>query len=436
LGIRELMEFRLWQLCEKRFTILEPTRHLIEIDAVDLGAIHSERLHRKLARMAHQTTGDNYEDAEYSLILHGPPGSSKTAITEALAMEMWRSTYPERRKVRLIRITPADFTRKGEDRLDSEARIIFGILGRVRGVTILFDEIDDLLRIREGRGDASFFKLVVPAMLNRLQDLRDAAPRQEICFVLATNYVDRIEPALMRKGRIDARYALVYPDRESRCCTLGKRVTKLRELRLKNQEEEWAEWAADVLERDFSAIIIEGTDYWPWKTFDAFCKLVVEELKDVWQRESTEESKKAKAREAIRRELQDKKAEILKHVYDSSRQKRLAASSELRNEIVQYSFAGSQDLKSFINEILGHLREMKIRLKVERVSKFDGRSWPNGLEDDLMVVLGKEPKHKMGQIIEWRGWDPGGRKAPGPESPEPKGSPTPNRRPRRSRTPG
>ncbi len=88
---------------------------------------------------------------------------------------------------------------------DSEARLIFDLLGGVRGVTVFFDEIDDLLRRRTGGGNhhSSFMELVVPAMLNCLADLRDACPRQEICFLLATNCVDSIEPALIRKGRID-----------------------------------------------------------------------------------------------------------------------------------------------------------------------------------------------------------------------------------------
>jgi hypothetical protein len=126
---------------------------------------------------------------------------------------MWHATTHDRQ---LVRVTPGDFTIHGEDRLDSEARFIFSLLSRVRGATILFDEIDDLLRLRQSTTTLAFIELVVPAMLNRLQDLRDAAPRQEICFVLATNYIERIEPALTRPGRIDCLLVVPYPDAPAR----------------------------------------------------------------------------------------------------------------------------------------------------------------------------------------------------------------------------
>lgn len=406
LGIRELMEFRLWQLCERRFTTFEPSRRLIKIDAVDLGAIHSHRLHRRLARMARQAAGDDYKDAEYSLILHGPPGSSKTAITEALAMEMWRSSPSgERRKAHLIRITPADFTRKGEDRLDSEARIIFDVLGRVRGVTVLFDEIDDLLRIRDSRGDASFFKLVVPAMLNRLQDLREACPRQEICFVLATNYVDRIEPALMRKGRIDASIPLVYPDRESRRCTLGKRVAELRQLE-KSGTADWAGWAAGLLDGPLGGEVISETDYWPWKAFDTFCQTAPEELREVW-RSVKEEDRDVEALQRVRRQLRQASAVIPKRVYDSSRKERLRASAALQNELLQYSFAGAEDMASLLTHLFGHIRDIDGTDLQEVIAPFisEGKLRAEAAKA-LEIVLGEDLEYRMSEILQWRGWTP------------------------------
>lgn len=252
LEIREMVEMRLWQLCQRRFTEIQSTKRLTEIAPVDLGAAHGKRLHRRLMTMARLTElQETYDEQPYGLVLHGPPGSSKTVIVEGLGREMWRSTSE---RTRIIRITPSDFTRQGEARLDSEARFIFELLTHLRGVTILFDEIDDFLRRRVASEKASFIQLIIPAMLNRLQDLRDAAPRQEICFIIATNFVDKIEPALLRRGRIDAVIPVAYPDAWSRHAILERNVTNA--LVTKTQSEK----------------IVKKTDGWPWSTFNDLTK--------------------------------------------------------------------------------------------------------------------------------------------------------------------
>jgi len=283
LEIRELIEFRLWELCERRFFVLPTARALDEVDPVDLGSRHDRRVHHLLRRTARESRGANWKEAKYSFVLHGPPGSSKTAIAEALGTEMAGSSRP-----RVVRVTPADFTRRGEAGVDAEARFIFDLLTHVRRVTIIFDEIDDLLRRRELKGGPSFLKMVVPAMLNRLQDLRDAAPRQELCYVVAMNYVDNVEPALVRPGRIDAAIPVVYPDSWSRENTLE---------RLAKKEKAESRLAADVRTH-----IVNRTVGWPWTTFQRMCahllrdkqiieidavekavKLFESELQEVWQ---------------------------------------------------------------------------------------------------------------------------------------------------------
>ncbi len=210
--------------------------------------------------------------AEYSLVLHGPPGSSKTKLAEALSTEMWR--FASRwgpQEHRLIRITPADFTRMGEDRLDSEARAIFDLIMGVRGVTVFFDEIDDLLRQRNtGKDRPQFMDLVVPAMLNRLADLRAACPRQELCFILATNYVENIDSALIRKGRIDASIPVVYPDFMSRMAiAIGELHLKLREAGLNNSQA-----------LQCHRLIARGTAQWPYLAILSLCRGLFPRLKN------------------------------------------------------------------------------------------------------------------------------------------------------------
>jgi hypothetical protein len=278
LEIRNLVEYRLWELCNKRFTVLSSDKPLREIAPVDLGAAHPKRLHRTLGWVAYRARM-NRPEAEFSLVLHGPPGSSKTKLAEALSAEMWKlSNKWGPNEPRLIRITPADFTRMGEDRLDSEARAIFDLLSGVRAVTIFFDEIDDLLRQRSTNKDRpTFMQLVVPAMLNRLADLRSACPRQEICFILATNYVDHIDSALIRKGRIDKSLPVVYPDFVSRVAlSIGETEKNLKKSEYKELETRKKE-VSDLL-NDQHENIAKATRGWPYLTLTSLCGFLVRKL--------------------------------------------------------------------------------------------------------------------------------------------------------------
>ena len=248
LEIREIIEDRLWSICRERFTVLTKLKRLTEIDPVDLGAKHEVRLQTRLLRNA-ASARLNEDKAEYSYVLHGPPGSSKSVLGQAIGSEMWSE---ERSSPRFVRITPADFTRRGESGLDFEARFIFRLLSHVRGVTIFFDEIDDLLRVREIGAEASFIRLVIPGMLNRLQDLRDSARAQQICFLLGTNYIDQIEPALIRPGRIDLAIPVPYPDAWSRQAILEDKTK-------------------GVVSNALTEHIVKATAEWPWTTYRKLC---------------------------------------------------------------------------------------------------------------------------------------------------------------------
>ena len=338
-------------ICEKRFAVVNVDKSLQNIEPVDLGVRHEHRLHHKLWKIARTTDLDDDGQGEYSFVLHGPPGSSKTILAQALSNEMWRTLafFHRFHKSRLIRITPADFTRHGEDRLDSEARSIFELLSHVRGVTVFFDEIDDLLHKRTPAQELQFMELVIPAMLNRLADLRDACPHQQICFLISTNYIENIEPALLRDGRIDAVIPVVYPDVESRYAMLGKHLDQIQEEMDKLRHELSAK--PDELSRlqanlwvlnEKRSYIIEHTNLWPWRTLD---KLLREYSSP---RNAQEHPRDIKARIEV----------YESHLAISSYLERLRVttpmSQELVNEFVRYEFghntiAGSEESDCFEN---------------------------------------------------------------------------------------
>ena len=91
---------------------------------------------------------------------------------------------------------------------------------------VLFDEIDSFLLHRDSkryREQDTAFQFMTPGMLTKLNDLR----REKVVLcVIATNYDNRIDPAIKRTGRVDKRYLVLPPDLGARRRILRELVTK------------------------------------------------------------------------------------------------------------------------------------------------------------------------------------------------------------------
>lgn len=165
---------------------------------------------------------------ENSLLLYGPPGTGKTTVAEQMVIEL---QWP------LLTITVSDFLADGAAEVEARAKGVFQVLQEQREIVILFDEIDQFLLDRNSEGyknQTGIFQFMTPGMLTKFQDLRDAA---QSVFIVATNYEERIDSAIKRKGRFDSRFFLSLPDRKRRLAFLWQFLCK----RLPNliKEEEW-----------------------------------------------------------------------------------------------------------------------------------------------------------------------------------------------------
>ena len=142
------------------------------------------------------------EDAKYSMLLYGPPGTGKTTVAEKLAESL---------KWKLITITPSDFLAGGSGEVEARAKAIFRCLNEQKDGVILFDEIDHFLLDRESKeyqNQQGIFQFMTPGMLPKIKKLHD---NKRSIFIIATNYEERIDPAIKRKGRIDISCALMPP---------------------------------------------------------------------------------------------------------------------------------------------------------------------------------------------------------------------------------
>lgn len=150
---------------------------------------------------------DRAPSKNHSMLLYGPPGTGKTTIASSIANAL---------RFRLITVTVSDFLGAGGALVEARAKAIFQMLEAQSDCVILFDELDAFLLDRDSdhyRRQDTLFQFLTPGMLTKINDLRDA---KRSIFIIATNYANRIDPAIKRPGRIDQKYLLLTPDLEKR----------------------------------------------------------------------------------------------------------------------------------------------------------------------------------------------------------------------------
>ena len=153
--------------------------------------------------------GARYHDevvAHYAFVLYGPPGTGKTHFQSILAGELG---WP------LVTLTIGDFLHDGEDRLGRRTVDVFRRLAFLCNACIVFDEFDEMVADR-GEKDVPRLPLLTAAILPLLATLREQARANGCIVTFTTNYLENIDRAAIRGGRVDESLLLMYPDYHSR----------------------------------------------------------------------------------------------------------------------------------------------------------------------------------------------------------------------------
>ena len=216
--------------------------------------------------------------SKFSFILYGPPGTSKTFMAKAVAGELG---WP------LIVFSPSDFLAGGEAAVEIRSREIFKSLNNGSRLVYFFDEIDELILDRSVQRDKerSIFTFLTPSFLTKLQDLRDAAKKRGFIFIIGTNYLDRIDPAAKRGGRIDEQYLLAYPDTISRTNMIlndlrKKFKIKDGELEVPGDLKHNLETKPDNKNETFLSLLIQSSALLSYEGLKGLCKETWENRKD------------------------------------------------------------------------------------------------------------------------------------------------------------
>jgi len=139
------------------------------------------------------------EKVKISAIFFGPPGTSKTKLTEYIAQFL---QWP-----RLV-IDPSHLVRKGMDLIQAEANTLFDMIAAAERIVVLFDEFDEIVRERTSENTEMISRLLTTAMLPKLSQIYD---RRRVVFILATNHLEQFDFAISRLGRFDRIFQVMPP---------------------------------------------------------------------------------------------------------------------------------------------------------------------------------------------------------------------------------
>lgn len=185
-----------------------------------------------------------------NIVFHGPPGTGKTYMAEALATELG---------LPFAKLSGSDVQSKWINEsaqkintLFEEAKMVADSEG---GAVVFLDELDAVLKQRETGGSAhEEDNKVVAEFLNHLQDTAE----HDILFIGATNRLEALDDAGVRSGRIDKKIHVDRPDHDAREAILRAQLEDRPHRLTDDQIERIASCTDGLVAADLEGIVIDA----------------------------------------------------------------------------------------------------------------------------------------------------------------------------------
>ena len=143
--------------------------------------------------------------APKGILLYGPPGTGKTLVAKAVANQAGANFLAAR---------GSSLLSKWYGESEKKIAELFQRARHVAPAVIFFDELDSLAPVRGGGvGEPAVTERVVNQILSELDGVEEL---QGVCILGATNRPDRVDPALLRPGRLDEMVYVPMPDADQR----------------------------------------------------------------------------------------------------------------------------------------------------------------------------------------------------------------------------
>ncbi|MGF1528295.1 MAG: AAA family ATPase, partial [Candidatus Competibacterales bacterium] len=138
------------------------------------------------------------------LIFHGPPGTGKTFFAKALATAL---------DAAVIVVSGPELKSKWVGESEQQLRQVFAKARQSAPAIIVFDELDSFAVPREREMGSGVEHSMVNQLLTEMDGFR---PEETVLVVGTTNFLDGLDPALLRPGRFELTLEIPYPDAAAR----------------------------------------------------------------------------------------------------------------------------------------------------------------------------------------------------------------------------